>query len=287
MKTCLLLLLFLSFVLDPATLHSQKIYDVHIHGSPDVPEQLKQLKNNGVYAAAVSTSWQLQDQYHSTEGLKLLRGLMFPCPNGKVPYSGQPCFETGEEYPDLAWVEEQIKNRKIDFMGELLAQYYGISPSIEALYPYYALAEKYGIPVGIHTGLAGSGHGSPNFKVSLGTPLHLEGLLQKFPQLKVWIMHAGIPFQEDCIAIMMYYRNVYADISAVANPEIFSPAAFAAIMQAFIDAGLEDRLMFGSDNADLIKLVENINGLDFLTEEQKEKIFYRNAETFFREAGKR
>ena len=206
---------------------------------------------------------------------------MFPCPNGKVPYSERSCFEDGQEFPDLGWVEEQMKNKRIDFMGEVLTQYYGISPSSEVMYPYYALAEKYQIPVGIHSSLAGPNNGSPNFKVSLGSPVHLEGLLQKFPNLKIWIMHAGIPFQEDSIAIMTYYRNVYADISAIANPKILPPAAFAAIMKIFINSGLEDRLMFGSDNADVNELVQNINDLDFLSEVQKEKIFYKNAETFF------
>ena len=281
MKKYLLLLICLGSAPGPASLFSQKIFDVHLHATPEIPEQLQQLKAQRVYAAAVSTSWQLQDQYRNVEGLRLLRGLMFPCPNGKVPYTDRPCFEDGADFPDPAWVEEQMKNGSMDFMGEILAQYYGISPSDEALFPYYALAEKYGIPVGIHSGLAGPNHGSPDFRVSLGTPLHLEGLLQKFPKLKVWIMHAGIPFQEDCLAIMLYYRNVYADISAIANPRIIPPAAFAALMQAFINAGLEDRLMFGSDNAEVKVLVENIDRLDFLTEAQKEKIFFRNAETFF------
>lgn len=55
----------------------------------------------------------------------------------------------------------------------------GYPPSDEKLFPYYALAEKYNIPVGIHTGLAGPNHGSPNFKVSMGNPLLIENLLQR------------------------------------------------------------------------------------------------------------
>src|SRR5688500_6379429 len=52
---------------------------------------------------------------------------MVPCPNGKVPYSLQKCFEDGKKYPGIRWVEEQIKLGKIDFLGEVLSQYYGIS----------------------------------------------------------------------------------------------------------------------------------------------------------------
>ena len=206
---------------------------------------------------------------------------MLACPEGKVPYSLQYCFPNKEDFPNLEWVEQLIKENKIQFLGEILSQYYGISPSDEKLLPYYALEEKYNIPVGIHTGLAGPNHGSKNFKVSLGTPLLFETLLQKFPKLKVWIMHAGAPFLEDTIAIMKYYPNVYADISAINNPYIFSKSEFSDIIKKLIDAGLEDRLMFGSDNGEIQIIIDNIEALDFLTTIQKQKIYYQNAELFF------
>lgn len=76
-----------------------------------------------------------------------LRGLFAPCPNGKVPSSMQRCFEDGKEWPDVNWVEQQIKENKIDFIGDVLAKYHGISSSDSLIYPYYALAEKYDLPV--------------------------------------------------------------------------------------------------------------------------------------------
>jgi predicted TIM-barrel fold metal-dependent hydrolase len=39
--------------------------------------------------------------------------------------------------------------------------------------------------------------------------------------------------------------------------------------------------MFGSDNGDFDKIINAVNELDYLTTEQKEKIFFKNAETFF------
>lgn len=206
---------------------------------------------------------------------------MLACPNGKVPYSNEFCFEDYNDLPDIKWVEEQIREKQIDFIGEVLSQYDGISASDKKLFPFYALAEKYGLPVGIHTGLAGPDHGSPNFKISLGSPMLMEEMLQKFPTLKVWIMHSGAPYIEDTLAIMNYYRNVYADISAISNPHIFPPAEFHSIMKRFIDAGLESRLMFGSDNGDITQIIANVDGLKFLSAEQKEKIFYKNAENLF------
>ncbi|PKA84406.1 amidohydrolase family protein [Ulvibacter sp. MAR_2010_11] len=260
---------------------AQKIFDTHIHGTADPIQQLQTLALAGVYEVALSTSWDAQTLYKDTNGIKVLQGLMLACPNGKVPYSNQYCFADQGDFPDVTWVEQLIKEHKIHFIGEVLSQYYGISSSDERLIPYYALAEKYGIPVGIHSGLAGPDHGAPNFKVSLGTPLLLEDMLQRFPKLKVWIMHAGAPFLEDTLAILKYYPNVYLDISAVNNPYIFPKADFQAIIKRFIDGGFEDRIMFGSDNGPINLAIENVEQIDFISSLQKEKIFYRNAEVFF------
>lgn len=277
-STLLLVGLFLSF---STRIYSQKIFDVHIHGGPDISNQISALDSAGVYQAAMSSSWDLQNTYRSKSNIHLLYGLMLPCPNGKVPYSQQPCFANGKDLPELNWVEQKIKEKQIDFIGEVLSQYYGISPSDTMLYPYYALAEKYNLPVGIHTGLAGPNHGSPNFKISLGNPVLFEPLLIKFPQLKVWMMHSGAPYLQETLAVLSVYRNVYTDISAISNPYIFPSAQFYAIMKTLIDAGFEDRLMFGSDNGDIRQAIASVNALDFLSAAQKEKIFYRNAEKLF------
>ena len=281
MKSFILLLAFfcLSCYSKPVT--KQRIFDVHIHGTAEIQAQLKTLAQAGVYKAAISTSWDLQQHYQGESKPDLLFGLMFPCPNGKVPYSLQPCYEDGKDWPSLEWVEQQLKDGKIDFMGEILSQYYGISSSDSLLFPYYALAEKYNIPVGIHTGGAGPGHGSPNFKMDLGNPLLMEKMLAQFPKLRVWIMHGGDQFYQETVILMQKHKQVYTDISVISNPDIMPPAQFTKIMKAFMDAGLEDRLMFGTDNGNVEKVVAAIHVLDFLSKEQKDKIFYRNAERFF------
>lgn len=260
---------------------SWKIFDVHIHGTKDVPAQISALRNAGVYKAAVSTSWDLQGTYRDQPGMKFLRGLMLPCPNGKVPYSLQPCYSNGEDWPPINWVEIQVQAGNIQYFGEILSQYYGISSSDSLLFPYYALAEKYSIPVGIHTGGAGPDHGSPNFKLELGNPNYMERLIAAFPDLKVWIMHAGDQFYKETIALMKKHAHVYADISVISNPDIVPNDRFAGMMKEFIDAGLEDRLMFGTDNGDVVKVINAVDGLNFLSDAQKSKIFYKNAEAFF------
>jgi hypothetical protein len=258
-----------------------KIFDVHLHGAKDPASQLTALRDAGVYKAAISTSWNLQNSYRSNASPQLLFGLMFPCPNGKVPYSLQPCYNDNSDWPSVEWVEQQIKDKKIDFFGEVLTQYYGISSSDSLMLPYYQLAKKYDLPVGIHTGGAGPHHGSPNFKMEMGNPILLKSMLAKFPKLRIWIMHAGDQYYKETIEIMQAHTGLYSDISVISNPDIVSQDRFGMIMKEFIAAGLEDRLMFGTDNGDIQKVIGSIESLGFLTTKQKEKLYSLNAELFF------
>lgn len=259
----------------------EKIFDVHLHGDKSPQSQVDQLSRNGVYKVAVSTSWDLQQRYADIQGVVIYRGLMLPCPEGRVPYSRQLCFAAGEEWPEPEWVEQQIIDGKINFLGEILAQYHGISASDTLLFPYYRLALKYSLPVGIHTGSAGPDHGCPNFSEELGNPSLLQNALAKFPQLKVWLMHAGGPFLKETIEVMRNHPHVYLDISAINNPEILPSPLFAETMETLVASGLEDRILFGSDNADIATLIQSLEDLAFLTREQKDKVYFRNAESFF------
>lgn len=283
MRITILFLVLLVAGCNSTTTIERKIFDVHLHGAEDPTSQLNQLQSGGVAVVAVSTSWQEQQGYKGDEKLKVLHGLFIPCPNGKVPYSLQPCFEDGKEWPDINWVEQQVKKNKIRFLGEVLTQYHGSSSSDSLMFPYYALAEKYNLPVGLHTGSAGSDHGCPNFKEEMGNPVLFREALARFPKLRAWFMHGGGPFLEECIAMMKEFPNVYADISVLNNPGIIPTDEFYKIMKELIDAGLEDRLLFGSDNAEIENCIASVENLDFLTEKQKQKIFYDNATVFFNE----
>ena len=278
-------IIFIAFCIGLAFLNwqktPQKIFDVHLHGSENPDLQISSLQKAGIYKAAISTSWDLQMSYRDIPNVRFLFGLMFPCPNGKVPYSLQPCYRNGEDWPSIIWVEQQIKEGRIDFFGEILNQYYGISSSDSLLLPYYSLAEKYNLPVGIHTGAAGPNHGSPNFKMEMGSPVLLKSMLTQFPRLRVWIMHCGDQYYKETIKVMQENALVYSDISVISNPDIVPAEKFFTVMKAFIDAGLEDRLMFGTDNGDVKKVIKAVEALDFLSTVQKNKLYYQNAERFF------
>ncbi len=94
-------------------------------------------------------------------------------------------------------------------------------------------------------------------------------------------MHSGDQYYKETIEVMQENELVYSDISVISNPDIVPPDTFSIIMKAFIDAGLEDRLMFGTDNGNIEKVIMAVKALDFLSVEQKEKLYYQNAERFF------
>lgn len=176
---------------------------------------------------------------------------------------------------------------KIAAIGEVLAQYHGLSPSDPAFEPYWELAEKLDIPVGVHTGISFPGitqKGAPDFRVALGNPLLLEGMLNRHPRLRVILMHAGHPYLAETVGILSVYPQVYVDIAVI--DWILPREEFHAYLKALIRAGFADRIMFGSDQMvwpDAIGLaVGAIESSEFLTARQKRDILYNNAARFLR-----
>src|SRR3546814_9517903 len=95
-------------------------------------------------------------------------------------------------------------------------------------------------------------------------------------------MHSGAPYFDETVAIMREYPRIYADISFINNPRIVPPQSFTTMMRALLDAGLGDRIMFGSDNADITVTRASLDALPFLNTAQKQAILHGNAERFFR-----
>jgi len=163
-----------------------------------------------------------------------------------------------------------------------------MTPSDPALDAYFALAEELDLPVGIHTGSGTirilSSEDQRLFRVEYGNPRWVNDLLARYPSLRIYLMHAGYPFLEDTIALMRVYSDVYADLSRI-NWSYPRPA-FHDYLKRLIDAGLESRLMFGSDGVGFPEAlglaVEGIESAEFLTEQQKEDIYYNNAARFLR-----
>ena len=172
-------------------------------------------------------------------------------------------------------------------MGEIGLQYQGISPSDTSVDKYFALAEELDIPVGIHMGTGGSGRaniGSPKFKGSMGNPLLLEDLLARHPKLRVWVMHAGYPMIDNMLTLLQANSHVYVDVAGLIWS--YPRKEVDGYIQRLVEAGFEDRVMFGTDQLVWPKLmelsIEVIDRASYLTPQQKRDILYNNAARFLR-----
>lgn len=184
-------------------------------------------------------------------------------------------------------VRALYKSGTFDVLGEVMAQYEGVSPDDPRLEPYWALAEELDIPVAFHVGPGGGGDaysGAPLFLAANGNPLLLEPILIRHPRLRLYIMHAGYPFIDALLALLESHPQVYVDIAAIDGTE--PRAAFYRYLRQLIEGGFGDRIMFGTDQGVWPGLIERcidaIEKAPFLSKEQKRDILYNNAARFLR-----
>jgi predicted TIM-barrel fold metal-dependent hydrolase len=188
---------------------------------------------------------------------------------------------------ELKRLREAFTKGGFTVMGEVAPQYGGMSPSDPALEEYFALAEELDIPVGIHMGTGGSGRANiavPKFRGSMGNPLLLEDLLARHPKLRVWIMHAGYPMIDNLLTLLQANSHVYVDVAGLIWS--YPIKEVNRYIQRMVEAGFEDRVMFGTDQMMWPNLMAQsiaiIDTAEYLTPEQKRDILYNNAARFLR-----
>ncbi|MBV8113502.1 MAG: amidohydrolase [Silvibacterium sp.] len=199
-------------------------------------------------------------------------------------------FENGMQPGSRVPLDELRKDFTQDgfkVMGEIGLQYEGLSPSDPSVDQYFALAEELDIPVAIHMGTGGSGRANiamPKFRGSMGDPLLLEGLLARHPKLRVQVMHAGYPMIDNMLTLLQANSHVYVDVAGLIWS--YPIKEVNRYIERLVDAGFEDRVMFGTDQlmwpglmAYSISIIQNA---DYLTPEQKRDILYNNAARFLR-----
>lgn len=181
----------------------------------------------------------------------------------------------------------RVKSGETRVFAEVTPQYRGMSPDHPSLEPFYAMAERLDVPVGIHMGYGAPGGPYwvyPKYRASLGNPLLLEELLTRHPKLRVYVMHAGMPMTDEMIALMFTHPQVYVDISA--DNWGVPRAEFNHHLKRLVDAGYGKRIMFGSDQMVWPQTIEvaidSITSAPFLSEDQKRDILYNNAARFLR-----
>jgi hypothetical protein len=205
----------------------------------------------------------------------------------EFPKYTSPVNKRMEKWPSLNELRILYESGQLKIMGEITAQYAGVAPNDPKLEPYFSLAEELDIPVCLHTGFGppmSPYMGDPNFRMRHGNPLLLEDVLVKHPRLRIYIAHGGYPNLSETIALMLMYRQVYMDISAI--NWLLTREEFHAYLQRLMQARLGKRIMFGTDQMiwpDAVGMsVDAIESATFLTEAQKRGIFFENAARFLR-----
>ena len=186
----------------------------------------------------------------------------------------------GGQCPDQHDLRQEYEAGRLEGFGEIATQLSGIAPNDPALEPYFALAEELDVPVLIHT--LGIGPYMPTFRSAAGSPLLLEDVLVRHPQLRLYVENAGYPFRDEMIALMTQYTQLHADVSTITW--VIPRSAFSDHLEALVRAGLGKRLMFGSDQMrwpqKIGEGIEAIRQAPFLTDEQKRDILFNNAARF-------
>lgn len=292
----------MSGLLGLAAVLADPVIDVHRHGtwpwSEDAPylaKTIAEMDANGVRTAILSiTDYDDVVNWASAAPSRFIVGVKLPCPRN-LAEPRYNCFASNEGWVDLAWLEEQVRAGRVRAIHELAPNYYGISAANPRLDPYFALAHRYKIPVGIHTqrGPQPGGRYStrsdpnccPDYDPAMGNPALLRPVLDRYPGLKLWIQHVGSgrgeygTYWEETLALLRDYPSVHLDLSITNS--VMPVEQYEAALARLIEAGFSDRIMFGSDNLPIAPILERINGFKWLSPNQRQAILHDNAARFF------
>jgi hypothetical protein len=196
-------------------------------------------------------------------------------------------FNGGPTSASVDSLRVRFTDGRIRVFSEVTTQYRGIEPSDPVLEPYWALAEELDVPVGLHMGPGPPGApylGFPAYRARLHSPLLLEDVLIRHPNLRLYVMHAGWPMIDDLLALLWAHPQVYVGVGVISFA--LPRAEFHGYLQRIVEAGFGERVMFGSDQMVwpevLAVAIESIETAPFLSEAQKRAILYDNAARFLR-----
>lgn len=145
--------------------------------------------------------------------------------------------------PDaLSLVEEAFDVHGL--MGLKLYPPTGFFPYEDVVNPLYEACLERNLPVAIHTG-ATLGLLRPRF----ANPLYIQDVQRRYPELTIWIAHAGAPYWWDqALAVARAGINTYLEISSWETLAIEDEGLLVKRLGVAINSLGPDRLLFGSDH---------------------------------------
>ena len=163
---------------------------------------------------------------------------------------------------------------------KIYAGYYHYDINDPIYYPAYDFAEKYNLPVAIHSGDTYS----DKAKLIYAQPLSIDNLAVDRPNMRIVICHMGAPWIFDGCEVAGKNANVYLDLSGllVGNAAYFAsilknPLILDRYRQALVMLDSYDKILFGTD----WPLAPMASYISFCKElvppETYDKVFYENA----------
>jgi hypothetical protein len=264
-------------------------YFARVQNKPDCPSPLRSgatdedlmrrtlaiLEKRNIYAVTNSISddaLAVVEKWKKAGGDRVIPAIPFD------PASGKPTVEE---------LRQLVKSKRVMAFAEVGAQYEGIAFTDARMEPYYALAEELDVPIGLHVGPGAPGTPytiAPTYRMRQSSLLNLEDVLIHHPKLRIWAMHAGWPLADDTIGALYAHPQLYVDIAII--DFAFPRKQFYGFLHRIIDAGFENRIMFGSDEMvwpDAVSAaIDTIQNDPALSAQQKRDILYNNAARFLR-----
>ena len=180
----------------------------------------------------------------------------------------------------LALIEAHLRRKECVGI-KLYPGYIHFYVSDASLAPLYRLAERYGKPVAVHTGLTAT----PSAYLKYSHPLTLDDAAATYPGVRFVMCHLGEPWFTDAIAVLEKNPNMAADLSGMLEGKISDMDEFFQRNRRYVDSLAEwleylddyDRIMFGTDwplanLSDYIAFTKRI-----IPESEWEKVFSRSA----------
>lgn len=188
-------------------------------------------------------------------------------------------------------IDRAINELGLKGIGELTAVYNELALDDEILFPIYKkceeLARERGIPLDIHTGATSLAW----TYLERQDPALLWHVLEKFPELKIKVDHAGYGGTWDkALQLALVWPNVYLDFTALIGS--YPPFKIMEFLQHAKWAGILDRCIWGTDypwfdrkvELDMYRKfpaeTERLGIEPVLTDEDIEAFLGRNAEKY-------
>jgi len=186
------------------------------------------------------------------------------------------------ERTDLFRMEERVRDGVVRGI-KLYPGYDGYAINDPSLESVLRIAEKYDVPVMIHTGDTYS----PRAKVRQAHPLLVDDVAVDYPDVKFVMCHLGNPWFQDAAEVLYKNENVYADISGLTLGDFdyeFERYLLTRVKDMILYMGKPRRqLLFGTDwpLVNMKSYVKFCDGLE-LSPEQHEGVAWRTAAELFK-----